>query len=715
MNFLSPAFLIALPLIGIPLIIHLLSRRQQKKISWGAMRFLMQAITRRRRLWRLMDVLLLILRTAAFLFIIFALARPLLPATWLGGSVPREIILVLDQSMSMTRKSDGATLFELQLNKANELLDELKPSDTVRVLLAGESPEWLTREPAQASAIRKELQKIQPTLGAGDLLACVREAVELEAPKDKSERLIVLVTDGQRFGWRMDDPAIWAALQARLQKARIPSRINLQVVDEAKQQNLAVNRIEAPRPFGAVNQSLTFSAQVQNRSPEPSQPTLLTWWVNGQSVGVATIPELPAGAATSVSINHLFPSAGIFQVNGNLEGADALAGDNQATLVVQIFERVPILLVDDAQSADMTESESAFVLAAFGMRGNQNWRSVFEPAVIESATLAKTDLQNFRCVILANTRGLAPADIDKLEAYVEAGGGLWLALGSRTEPQFFNEHLYRGGLGLAPMKLTEPIGDPNDHEKFFGVRAASEAHPATALLSDFQRLDLDRARIYRRHQFDAFSGKDVSVLLQVQHGDPVVVERKLGRGRVLVQSIPLGVSWSTLPLCQAYVAMLHEWLWYASEPGLPKRNLAPGEAIVERVEGKKAQLRLPNGQALDVERAGEGFQHANTRLPGEYALRAGTNTLSFHVQRTAEESDLKALSAEDLQKLTAIGVGVNASLDANVAGKTAPPRHPLEGVLLVTLPFLLLGEMLLAAWSTHCRNLRVNPVTMEGA
>jgi hypothetical protein len=92
---------------------------------------------------------------------------------------------------------------------------------------------------------------------------------------------------------------------------------------------------------------------------------------------------------------------------------------------------------------------------------------------------------------------------------------------------------------------------------------------------------LDRARIYRRVQFEAFSGKDVSILLQAQGGEPVVVERKLGRGRVLVQGVPLGVAWSTLPLCQAYVAMLHEWLWYLSEPGLPKRNLIVGESIVE--------------------------------------------------------------------------------------------------------------------------------------
>ena len=707
MNFLSPAFLIALPLVSIPLIIHLLSKRQQKKISWGAMRFLMEAITRKRRLWRLIDVLLLVLRTAAFLFFIFALARPLLRATWLGGSAPREIILVLDQSMSMMRKAEDATLFELQLQRANELLDDMKASDSVRVLLAGESPEWLTRDAAAPSKVRAQLRDVEPTLGGGDLLACVREAVELETPKEKSERVLMVITDGQRFGWRMDDPAIWAALQARITKPPIPTRVNLHVVGDAQRQNLSVNRIESVRPFGAINQTLTFNAQVQNRGSELSRATLLNWRVNGESVGVATIPELAPGAVTTVNINHLFSSAGIFKVACDLEGADALPADNRSMLAVEIFERVPILLVDDAPSADVIESESAFLMAAFGRRGRETWRSVFEPAVIESSALSKTNLQPFRCVILANTRPLAANDIDKIEAYVESGGGIWLALGSRTDPTYFNDHLYRGGLGLAPMKLTEPIGDPNDREKFFNVRAASETHPATALLSDFQRLDLDRARIYRRHQFDPVSGKDVSVLLQVQHGDPVVVERKLGRGRVLVQSIPLGVSWSTLPLCQAYVAMLHEWLWYASEPGLPKRNLAPGEAIFEQTVGK-AQLTLPNNRAINLNEP----RYTNTRLPGEYALKVDSKSFAFNVQRTADESDLKPLSESDLKQLATSHIGVNASIDAPASAKTQPPRHPLERALLITLPFLLLGEMFLAAWSTHRRNLRVNPVTM---
>jgi hypothetical protein len=276
------------------------------------------------------------------------------------------------------------------------------------------------------------------------------------------------------------------------------------------------------------------------------------------------------------------------------------------------------------------------------------------------------------------------------------------------------------------LKLTAAIGDPNDREKFFAVRASSETHPATALLSDFQRLDLDRARIYRRHQFDMLGGNDVSVLLEVQHDDPVVVERKLDRGRVLVQSIPLGISWSTLPLCQAYVAMMHEWLWYLAEPGLPKRNLAVGEALIEAANSKdRAELTLPDSRALELQPAvsssGAELRYAVTRLPGEYVLRAkpkesDASTTKFLVQRNSEESDLKSLSEQDVQQLRSTeGFQVGADADAlAISGKIVVPKHPLEGWLLAALAVALLGELMLAGWLTQRRNLRLKPVAMPG-
>ena len=218
------------------------------------------------------------------------------------------------------------------------------------------------------------------------------------------------------------------------------------------------------------------------------------------------------------------------------------------------------------------------------------------------------------------------------------------------------------------------------------------------------------------------SGKDVSILLQAQGGEPVVVERKLGRGRVLVQGVPLGVAWSTLPLCQAYVAMLHEWLWYLSEPGLPKRNLIVGESIVEAAAGQNntAQITLPDARKAEVTAApgplGAQFQFSGTRLPGQYTLRKKADAMSrFFVQRNPQESDLRPLTEQDRQQLVSSKFfRMNAGVDsiASAPRMEAPPKHPLEGWLLGLLAAVFVGEIALAGWMTHRRNLRVQPVTM---
>jgi hypothetical protein len=557
----------------------------------------------------------------------------------------------------------------------------------------------------------------------------VREAADMEAPKDKSARVIVLFSDRQRAGWRIDERPLWAAIEARLEQAAIPTSVNLQFLTEgdADTSNLCVNRIEAARPFAAINQELNFTAHVQNRGEKPSAATLLTWRVGDQSLGVATIPELAPGASTSVTLAHQFPSAGLSDIACHLEAKDVLPADNEARLLVQVFERLPILLVEESNAAESLELDSTFVLAALGARKvgrDSGWRSIFEPTVIEPGALAQTDLKRFRCIILADPRTLEPAIMEKLEAYARSGGGVWMALGSHLDEKLFNERFYRGGLGLAPFKLTSAIGDPNDREKFFAVRASSETHPATVLLSDLQRLDLDRARIYRRHQFDASSGRDVSVLLEVQHGDPVVVERKLERGRVLVQSIPLGISWSTLPLCQAYVAMLHEWLWYLVEPALPKRNLAVGETIIDSANAKDiGELTLPDGRTIELQPVASSgstqVRYSATRLPGEYVFRRKakdpeTARTRFLVQRNSEESDLKNLSEQDVEQMRSTRrFQVNAAADALVvSGKIDAPKHPLERWLLAGLGFVLLGELMLAGWMTQRRNLTLKPVTM---
>src|SRR5262245_58414936 len=112
MDFLNSAFFWAMPLASVPVIIHLLNRQRRKVIHWGAMQFLLEAASRRRRLWRLSDLMLMLLRLAAITLIVLALTQPLVRWAGLGESRPRDVILVLDSSMSMGRKTADGTLFD---------------------------------------------------------------------------------------------------------------------------------------------------------------------------------------------------------------------------------------------------------------------------------------------------------------------------------------------------------------------------------------------------------------------------------------------------------------------------------------------------------------------------------------------------------------------------------------------------------------------------
>lgn len=725
MSFLSPAFLAAFPLVAIPVVLHLLNRRQQKRVAWGAMRFLVAAATRRRRIWTLTDLLLLLLRVTAFALLILALARPLLPSTWLGGTLPRDVLLVLDPSLSTQRRAGQQSAFAALISRAKTLIDDLSPNDLVRVVLAGESPEWLSEDPLPGNAttrrrLHAQLDALKPTTAAGDLLAAVREAADLEVPKDKAQRLILVLTDRQRQGWRIDQKPLWESVQRRIKQAAAPTTVSLEFPGlDLPTANLSVDRLDTPRPFGAAGQAMAFTATLSNHGPAASASALVSWSVNGAPAGVATLPPLNPGASTTISLTHVLAAPGTLEVRCQLDVADALTADNEALVLVDVFDRLPILWVDESGASEDTETDQSFFLAALGLTkegASQGWRSVFEPTVLNSDALATADLSSFRAVVLSDVRALPAGALEKLERFVQDGGGLWIALGPRTEPERFAELFHRGGAGLAPYALAVPVGDPSNRDQFTSIRAASDTHPATVLLADFQRLDLDRARVFRRHTFDTGTGRDVATLIQAQGGDPVVVERKLGRGRVLVQAIPLGISWSTLPLCQAYVAMLHEWLWYLSEPSLTRRNLAAGDAFIQTLSERpeRATLELPNGTrstlTLEPVPGGSRLRVAAPRQPGLYHVTypsgaGATATVPFQLRRDPRESNLAPLAEPDLARMQSDGgFQVGAGLQSlGTAANIAPPRHPLEGWFLGLLPCVILAEMALAGWTSQRR------------
>ena len=100
---------------------------------------------------------------------------------------------------------------------------------------------------------------------------------------------------------------------------------------------------------------------------------------------------------------------------------------------------------------------------------------------------------------------------------------------------------------------------------------------ATLIVRPNAQLDIDEARL-RQYWLLAERAPDqeaVSVLLQSGSGRPLVVENFVGEGRVLVQTFPLGLEWSNVPLLKAYVVMIHDWLGFLTAPTTSRYNLEP--------------------------------------------------------------------------------------------------------------------------------------------
>src|SRR5262245_6826079 len=108
MTFLSPAMLLGVIAVCIPIALHFFFRCRYRLVQWAAMTFLLTSIEQTSRRLRFQELLLLILRCTLLALLAFALARPLSSVVrGSGGGDAVDAVFVFDTSYSMGA-SDGA-------------------------------------------------------------------------------------------------------------------------------------------------------------------------------------------------------------------------------------------------------------------------------------------------------------------------------------------------------------------------------------------------------------------------------------------------------------------------------------------------------------------------------------------------------------------------------------------------------------------------------
>ena len=197
--FSNALFLTALAGLSIPVVIHLLLKRKTERVRFSTIRFFvaqdLQASARR----KLRNLLLLSLRLLILALLVFAFARPFLPT---GAASPsarrtRNVVVVLDESLSLQAVEDGAPRWNRALQAAKDALKSLQSGDRAALVsCAGKARVVSGLSPAEA--VLGQLETRKPTWGAADLSEGIREAVRVLAAGDpRASSSVVVVSDFQ--------------------------------------------------------------------------------------------------------------------------------------------------------------------------------------------------------------------------------------------------------------------------------------------------------------------------------------------------------------------------------------------------------------------------------------------------------------------------------------------------------------------------------------
>lgn len=722
MTFLNLVFLWGLPLLSIPIAIHLLSRRRKEVVKWGAMQFLTTSSIRRRKIWRIDDLLLMLLRALAVAALVMALARPFWHGWGSASGSGRDIVFVWDVSMSMGRTIQGETLFDHLLSRTEKILTHASGSDTIRGMVTIGRGEWLSADPATGTDENKRLlletlKNVGITESSADWHACLNSAVRLALPSAANARLIVVLSDGQAEGWREKDQPAWNNLIHAAGDARIPTAIEIYNVNDSAvpANNVTVDQLTAPRHLLGIGEPYVVEAEVRNYGNTAVPEAILSWSLDQTELGTSSLGSLTAGQSTKVRFRHAAGNPGTSRLTCRLDLADDLPADNSRSLLLTTIDHVPLLVVDDAVDNDPLTTDRGYLLSALGLERtgekNPNRAGVFQVRLITSTELDTEILSKFRAIVFPNTPTLNDVVIEKLTGFVRNGGGLWLAPGDRTTPLDFNRQFFRSGSGIVPLAIESAAGDLMGRNDFRTIHPPMKEHPATSLLSDTQRLDIDRAKIFQHFPFaSAGSGGIAPVLLQSGTGEALVIEGTLGRGRIIVQSFPMGVRWTSLPLTQAYVPMVHEWLWYLLQPTSVSLNLMPGEslrvALPHNEHIRAVQLHSPGGKSVPLRTFLQGdqllAQSRRTQLPGQYDVAIQFDgkpeeTRTYQVQRAQAESNLNPWSAQ-LLDLWGNSPGIRMNPTAPLAMPPDTGIHTVGSPLWKWLLFLVMAAFIAELW-----------------
>jgi hypothetical protein len=721
-----------LPLAAAPLFIHLLNRLRHKRVPFAALEFLLASQNRYRTQVLLRQILLLALRTAAVIGAVLALAQP----RWtnglgglFGGGRGSHVVL-LDDTASMGDRGTTAgmtTAFDRGRAAVSRLVTDLASTPDQEIALgrfsrlvsgtgdaAGRFD--LERQPATSQTAARaagEFGAAGPSAAATSPVAALRSVEPLFAAGTNARQVLWLVSDFRAGDWREADEAR-AALQRLADAGVAVEFVNCAPPDAAATGgNLAVERLELVGGVPAVGVAASFEVSVRNDGATPAREVQVGLREDGVGRPGVQFTEIPPGETATARFDARFLTPGGHVLEAVLP-ADRLVTDDTRTAVIDIAERIDVLIVDGDPRGGGRSGDAFYVATALAPGGAA--ATGLRPRIEPPGRLASLDLAAFDSVWLLDVENLAADEIVALENYAAEGGGVVFFTGPRTRADVVTRSLHRDGAGVFPVPLAGAVDLPPAAGGTAPVPdIIVEDHPVVAVLAGQRNPLLDAVRVDRflaiDRDFRPPADSGLRRLLSLRSGAALAVERPFGNGLVAAVLTTAAPTWNNWARGNpSWVVVMLELEGHVARARRRTTGLRVGDPFTVSLEAGIDETDVdfsvpPHGTLVRESAQTTGTALAATlpltAVPGGYAAR-WRRLDGTAVERLAavnvdpDEGRLAPVGRDELRRsLSGVPFGFVAA-DALDPGSGSADGRPLVQQMLLALIAVLLLEQVVA-------------------
>jgi hypothetical protein len=346
---------------AIPVIIHFFFRSRYRTVPWAAMEFLLQSIEETSRRMRFQELLLLILRTLLLLLLAIALARPTLRTSGGGGQGDAvDVVLLIDNSMSMDARETGRTRLERAVAASQTVLDHLPPHSTAQVITVSDRAENLgPRQSSEIDQARAVVGGVGVTARGSDLAPGVQAAIETLRHGSSPNKELYVFSDFQALGWESSPGPLAEAFR----EAKSLGTVYLGRCGSQPARNATLIGIAPQTGIPHTGDRVGFAVLVKNTGPETLRDLTVSLTVNRDERQRETQPlaRLDPGETRAVSLSGRWSEPGLRTVTARVQ-SDDLAADDQFDQVVRVRDKVRVLVVDGAPAPRDPEKASSYFL-----------------------------------------------------------------------------------------------------------------------------------------------------------------------------------------------------------------------------------------------------------------------------------------------------------------------------------------------------------------